>query len=609
MKDTVNRASRDRRVLALLAWAVLIVTAFNLWNSRLTDSILLATPEPIAFILAAFGAFVGVFAWMLFNPGRQSAAESPELFFAAIATLFPPPVIAFCLMPPTSPLRWWLAIGIFALCVIAVLSHVPDEFFAVPRNRATYLTPIPTFDKVYDGVMDPHAEWFTFQDLSRVVPDADRPSLAPRAYLQLEPDKPATTTVAAPRKLMPVSDVDDILGPNFDEDLFADDLLQDVDLPQRDRRDEAPNRPAVVGPQQRRRPEPQLREAQPTPTINRPRPVQTKPSGPPIYSIRNPERRTSHVEALHRPRRVTQFTRRTKQERLAESIRIDHSADLRSLEPAPKPGSKPSNQPQNFVSDAALKTASSAKTPTSIEKSRSKRSSRSDSGTNVAIQRTDRSETLQSRDTTSVRVDERAKPPGPQTSTISQTSTAPATDSSPRSEAREESYRRKDRRTASANSPTLDSSRNVATAAGIAATTAAGAASLASTQDTTSAPVERLTKPVERSASKTQPSETRRGRRALPDLERVQDEHGGELIEGVMTVRFEKDQKRANLHVPFSPPLAGMPEVECECVDGENIRLKVPVKQSYGIRIEARRSDASEPLEADISFAAVYTPE
>ena len=76
-----------------------------------------------------------------------------------------------------------------------------------------------------------------------------------------------------------------------------------------------------------------------------------------------------------------------------------------------------------------------------------------------------------------------------------------------------------------------------------------------------------------------------------------------------MKIRFDKDQKRANLHVPFSPPLAGMPDVECECVDGENVRLKVPVKQSYGIRIEARRSDASQPLEADVSFAAVYTPE
>ena len=80
-------------------------------------------------------------------------------------------------------------------------------------------------------------------------------------------------------------------------------------------------------------------------------------------------------------------------------------------------------------------------------------------------------------------------------------------------------------------------------------------------------------------------------------------------MEGVMTVRFDRGQKRANLHIPFSPPLKGMPDVECECVDDVPVRLKVPVRQSYGIRIEARRSDASEPLEADVGFAAMYSPE
>ena len=157
MKETFTRASRDRRVVALMAWAGLVVTAFNLWNSRVSGFIRVVSDEPVAFLLAAFAAFVGVFAWMLYNPGRRSAAESPGLFLAMAATLFPPPVIGFCLMPESSPLRWWLALGIFLLCVIAVLSHVPDEFFSVPRGRHTYFTPIPTFDRVGDNVMDPDA--------------------------------------------------------------------------------------------------------------------------------------------------------------------------------------------------------------------------------------------------------------------------------------------------------------------------------------------------------------------------------------------------------------------------------------------------------------------
>jgi hypothetical protein len=91
-------------------------------------------------------------------------------------------------------------------------------------------------------------------------------------------------------------------------------------------------------------------------------------------------------------------------------------------------------------------------------------------------------------------------------------------------------------------------------------------------------------------------------------LERIRDEHGGEMIEGTIKVFFEQGQKRAHLHVPFSPPLAGLPEVECEPTGDDPIRLKVAVRQPYGVRIEARRAEANEALRTEISFAAVYTP-
>jgi hypothetical protein len=91
-------------------------------------------------------------------------------------------------------------------------------------------------------------------------------------------------------------------------------------------------------------------------------------------------------------------------------------------------------------------------------------------------------------------------------------------------------------------------------------------------------------------------------------MERRKDDRGGEMIEGTIRVFFEVGQKRAHLHVPFSPPLAGLPEVECEAVRDDSVRCKVAVRQPYGIRIEARRSDASESLHTDIGFAAVYTP-
>lgn len=90
-------------------------------------------------------------------------------------------------------------------------------------------------------------------------------------------------------------------------------------------------------------------------------------------------------------------------------------------------------------------------------------------------------------------------------------------------------------------------------------------------------------------------------------MERISDEHGGEMIEGTIKVFFEVGQKRAHLHVPFSPPLGGQPEVECEPAHDDGVRVKVAVRQPYGIRIEARRTESEEALRSEVSFAAVYT--
>ena len=75
--------------------------------------------------------------------------------------------------------------------------------------------------------------------------------------------------------------------------------------------------------------------------------------------------------------------------------------------------------------------------------------------------------------------------------------------------------------------------------------------------------------------------------------ERTIDASGAEMVEGVAVVQFERGQKKANIHIPFSPPLQGVPEVDVECVGGESLRLKVPTPQPFGMRIEARRSNTS----------------
>jgi hypothetical protein len=91
-------------------------------------------------------------------------------------------------------------------------------------------------------------------------------------------------------------------------------------------------------------------------------------------------------------------------------------------------------------------------------------------------------------------------------------------------------------------------------------------------------------------------------------IERTTDEFGGVMVEGVARAVFRTGQKRVNLQIPLSPPLPGVPEAECEPVGHEPLRARVALRQPYGLRIEVRRSEASEALEADIAFSAVCTP-
>lgn len=94
----------------------------------------------------------------------------------------------------------------------------------------------------------------------------------------------------------------------------------------------------------------------------------------------------------------------------------------------------------------------------------------------------------------------------------------------------------------------------------------------------------------------------------IVSIERSEDEFGGVMVEGIARAIFRPGQKRLNLQIPLSPPLPGVPEAECEPTGHEPLRARVALRQPYGLRIEVRRSESSQPLEAEISFSAVYTP-
>lgn len=77
-----------------------------------------------------------------------------------------------------------------------------------------------------------------------------------------------------------------------------------------------------------------------------------------------------------------------------------------------------------------------------------------------------------------------------------------------------------------------------------------------------------------------------------------------ETAEGIVTVSFAAGQKFAVAHVAFCPLLPGVPEVDCEPADGADVRWKIAARQPYGLRIEVRRSNASEPAEVPMAWFA-----
>lgn len=86
-------------------------------------------------------------------------------------------------------------------------------------------------------------------------------------------------------------------------------------------------------------------------------------------------------------------------------------------------------------------------------------------------------------------------------------------------------------------------------------------------------------------------------RQALPD--------GVDQIEGAIRVPFTAGQKAASIHIPFSPPFAAVPQVECEIVGEEPARWKLSVVYAYGMRVDLKRESSNEPTEIELSYSAI----
>ena len=75
---------------------------------------------------------------------------------------------------------------------------------------------------------------------------------------------------------------------------------------------------------------------------------------------------------------------------------------------------------------------------------------------------------------------------------------------------------------------------------------------------------------------------------------------GSETIEGTIVLPFAAGQQIGVAHLPFSPPFGSQPRVTCHLLDDSPVRLRVTATQTYGARVEAKRTgsgfDADEIL-------------
>lgn len=76
---------------------------------------------------------------------------------------------------------------------------------------------------------------------------------------------------------------------------------------------------------------------------------------------------------------------------------------------------------------------------------------------------------------------------------------------------------------------------------------------------------------------------------ALQSMHRQSDDQH-EWIEGTVQIQFQPEEREIWVHIPFHPPLAAVPEVDAEDLDGNGWDLKVSGRYPYGLRLGVKRS-------------------
>lgn len=98
---------------------------------------------------------------------------------------------------------------------------------------------------------------------------------------------------------------------------------------------------------------------------------------------------------------------------------------------------------------------------------------------------------------------------------------------------------------------------------------------------------------------------------AMPDGQiqqqsmRWKTQNGCQWVQGQMRGQFKKNQRSISLHIGFCPPLDSVPQFSAETLEGADIQLKVGIAETFGARVDLRRSgSAHQPQEVLIQFDA-----
>ena len=617
MTNPHGRRIQARRATAILAWGTLVLLAILLRYGRVEGLIRSQVWEPAAMILSAFVAFLSLFCWLLFSPQRgTSTEESPALFFAGMLTLIPPSFIAWYLMPPSSPLRAWVALGVLIFGVLAILSPVPEELFRIPRDRRSYLRPVTDA---------------TLSMLDVDAPEARFDDIVPRTVFRLTGQEPAAPERKAPEEARdPWLDPFRGTGRRMSRVMPGGRSTHAAQMP-----DAVPVKAAVPVPRALAEQYPIVAESPPPesqrgtsvspdfggvqaalrvssapnlPSIPMPQTSVTKTALPAAEDPMDPARHGGSIEtgrgegvggdgehvglrpdmSVRRPLREPDVANRAKLD-VQRTASLNSGKDVITGSDARGKAAGPFSSGQTTPTSgpvvpvgAPITTATAAKTATGAI------ATAAGLGFGMASAGAAKAASLMKsvvRRPEESRQSERplngpAVPVYPSKQEIvgagKVVESTPSLVSGGEASAKLRELDRMLRDEFKELDEEVEGERDDNLAVG-GHTSAEGGLAVG------------------------EQSESIR-------LERTTDEFGGEMIEGTGTAMFAVGQKRVHLHVALSPPMAGVPLVECEPAGEESVRVRVALRQPYGIRIEVRRTEASTVLNAEIAFSAVYTP-